>query len=238
MKLIKTKGIVIKEVQYSDNDKIITLLTDSLGLVTCMAKGAKKTKSPLLASSQYLVYSEFILFKGTSFYHINSATVISTFYKLRTDFDKLTNVFEVTKLLNTLTEENMDTNVIIKLFLNTLHILETTDKNYILDVFRIRMLVILGFGSNIIKCHGCQGKLKESKDVINYNFYYNYFLCKSCKMDDKNRYLKLAYKSFMNISYIMFANMSNIFALVLEDKEAKEINKFAEYYVKAILTNI
>lgn len=42
MKLIKVKGIVIREVAYKDNDKIITILTDTIGKVSAIAKGAKK----------------------------------------------------------------------------------------------------------------------------------------------------------------------------------------------------
>ena len=88
MKLLKVKGVVIKEIAYKDNDKIITLLTDELGKISCMAKGAKKTNSALLASCQLFVYSEFILYKGSTFYHINSAESIDTFYALRIDLDK------------------------------------------------------------------------------------------------------------------------------------------------------
>ena len=85
MNLIKVKGIVIKEVQYKDNDKIITILTDTLGKVSCIAKGAKKTNSPILANAQYLVYNEFVLYKSRNFYYINSANVIDTFYNIRID---------------------------------------------------------------------------------------------------------------------------------------------------------
>ena len=91
MNLIKVKGIVIKEVQYKDNDKIITILTDTLGKVACIAKGAKKTNSPILANCQYLVFNEFVLYKNKNFYYINSATSIDTFYNLRVDLDKLEN---------------------------------------------------------------------------------------------------------------------------------------------------
>ena len=42
MKLTKVKGIVIKETSYKDNDKIITILSDELGKVSVMAKGAKR----------------------------------------------------------------------------------------------------------------------------------------------------------------------------------------------------
>ena len=64
-------------------------MTDKLGKISCMAKGAKKNNSPLLSSSQFLVYSEFLLYKGTNFYHINSAEMIESFYTLRIDYDKL-----------------------------------------------------------------------------------------------------------------------------------------------------
>ena len=104
MRLFKVKGIVIKEVQYKENDKIVTIMTDKLGKISCMAKGAKKNNSSLLSSSQFLVYSEFLLYKGTNFYHINSAEMLESFYNLRIDYDKLEKAFEVAKLLNKLAD--------------------------------------------------------------------------------------------------------------------------------------
>ena len=103
MKLIKVKGIVIREITYKDNDKIITILTDGLGKVSAIAKGAKKTNSPYLASSQFLVYSEFVLYQNTGYYYLNSAESINTFYNLRIDLDKLQLVFDMTKLINIVT---------------------------------------------------------------------------------------------------------------------------------------
>ena len=108
MKLIKVKGIVIRETTYKDNDKIITILTDGLGKVSAIAKGAKKTNSPYLASSQFLVYSEFVLYQNTGYYYLNSAESINTFYNLRIDLDKLQLVFDMTKLINMVTDENQD----------------------------------------------------------------------------------------------------------------------------------
>ena len=130
MNLIKVKGIVIRETQYKDNDKIITILTDNLGKVSCIAKGAKKTNSPILANAQYLVYNEFVLYKSKNFYYINSATVIDTFYNLRVDLDKLETCFELTRLLNKVTDENEDTSYVLKLFLNTLFILNKLNNHF------------------------------------------------------------------------------------------------------------
>ena len=157
MKLVKVKGIVIKEVAYKDNDKIITILTDSLGKVSAVAKGAKKTNSPFLASSQYLVYSEFVLYQNTGYYYLNSAAVINTFYNLRIDFDKIQLVFDMTKLINSVTDENQDCEKILKLFLNTIYVLDKYEKDtkLVVNTFKIKLFSILGFAPRQDKCSNC-----------------------------------------------------------------------------------
>lgn len=152
MKLFKTKGIVIKETNYSDNDKILTVLTEDLGKISCMAKGARKTNNHLLASSQFLVYSEFVLYKGSNFYHINSAEVINTFYNLKTDYDKLEDAFFFSKILFTLTYENEENDGILSLFLNTLYILENKafDLKLLKAIFQLKLLSLLGMAPRYI----------------------------------------------------------------------------------------
>ena len=44
MGLIKTKGIVTKIVNYSDSDKILTVITAEHGKIQVFCKGAQKPK--------------------------------------------------------------------------------------------------------------------------------------------------------------------------------------------------
>ena len=202
-----------------------------------MAKGAKKVSSSLLASCQYLVYSEFILFKGTNFYHVNSASVINTFYKLRTDFDKLSNIFKLTKLLTIVVSENVETKDVLTLFLNTLFVFEKMDKLYIIDIFKIRLLKLIGFAPDITKCNKCSCNLKESKKSISYNFVYNFFICNDCIKENSKVYYDIKYKTFMNIIYIMYSKQENIFGLILDNISGKEITKFSDNFVNCIIAN-
>ena len=188
MKLFKVKGIVIKEIPYKENDKIITLMTDTLGKISCMAKGAKKTNSTLLAPCQLLVYSEFILYKGTSFYHINSAETIDTFYSLRVDYDKLQQAYEITKILNTLTYENQESDGTLSLFLNTLYVIAKKNmlQPYVSSIFKIKMLVLTGYGPSIAKCVNCNAPMiNNSKENISY-----YYCCRYNKAHFLSYYSK------------------------------------------------
>jgi DNA repair protein RecO (recombination protein O) len=79
-KLIKTKGIVLSEANYSETDKILTILAYDLGKISCIAKGARRNQSRFLASSQLFAFRDLILFKGNGeLYHINSAELINSY---------------------------------------------------------------------------------------------------------------------------------------------------------------
>ena len=128
MGLLKVKGIVISENNMNDFDKMITILTPN-GKIGCSAKGARRTKSLLLAGTQFLCFGDFLLYKGNDIYSVNSCEPIEIFYNIRNDLDKLMIAAEITKIINDVTTENQNTYNILKLYLNTLYTLSEKEKN-------------------------------------------------------------------------------------------------------------
>ena len=247
MKLLKVKGIVIKEIPYKDNDKIITLMTEKLGKISCIAKGAKKTNSALLAPCQLLVYSEFILYKGTSFYHINSAEIIDTFYSLRTDYDKLEKAYELTKILNSLIVEDEETENILSLFLNSLFVIskDMLKFEYVVSIFKLKMLVLLGYSPNIVTCSHCNKRMLEHNNIgYYYSFNTNSVLCGECyntlKLQNEAKikngwYVSLSMAAFYAITYIVASDIKKVFSFKVDGKVLQEIIKIADrLYIEQI----
>lgn len=226
--LIKLKAVVIKETTYKENDKIITLLTDKLGKISCIARGAKKTNSPILANSQYLVYSEFVLYKSKNFYYVNSAEVINTFYNLRVDFDKLTPIFELTRILNNVTDENQDTDNIMKLFLNTIYVIDKYDRDIdvLVSSFKIKLFQILGFAPRVYSCVNCENDLENNE--IYYDYVSNTFYCKNCILNDKRRYIKISKATLIAIRYVLASDLKKMFFFEL--KESSDFKLFGQVY--------
>ena len=60
---IVTQGLVLRETNYKETDKILTVLTREGGKRTVKARGCRRRNSPLAASAQLLVWSDMTLFE-------------------------------------------------------------------------------------------------------------------------------------------------------------------------------
>lgn len=160
MGIVKTKGIIIAESNMGDFDKMLTMLTPGLGKISCAAKGARRQKSALLAGTQFLCFGEYILYKSQDNYSINSCDTIEMFYNIRTDLDKIKYAVHITKIIQDVTTENENSYKILQLYLNTLYMISETDKDpdFILSVFKIKLLCFLGFKPRVNGCANCGEK--------------------------------------------------------------------------------
>ncbi|MDR1217816.1 MAG: DNA repair protein RecO, partial [Oscillospiraceae bacterium] len=61
---INTKGLVLREAEYRDSGKILTVLTSDEGKLTVSARGAKRKNSKLAPYAQPLVFSDMTLLKN------------------------------------------------------------------------------------------------------------------------------------------------------------------------------
>ena len=228
MKIVKTKGIIIAEHNVGDFDKMLTILTPNLGKIECLAKGSRKPKSLLLAGSQLLCFGEYVLYKGSENYSMNSCEIIELFYKLRIDIDKLKYVAYVTKIINDVTTENQNNYRILQLYLNTLYTISETDKNLdlILAIFKLRLMCILGFKPEVEKCTNCS----INEDIKYFSLKDNGFKCSSCGKSDKSS-IELMPVTVDAIKYIALSPAKKIFSFNVPDESIKELEIISKLYL-------
>ena len=228
MRKIKTKGIIIAENNMGDFDKMLTMLTPGLGKINCAAKGARKTRSFLLGSTQFLCFGDYLLYGGNGSYNINSCEPIEVFYNIRTDLDKLTYAAFITRIVYDVTDENQYTYNILQLLLNTLYMISETDidKDFILSIFELRLLVILGFSPNLGKCNICGDK----NNIGYFSMAHNGFLCNICGRTDKSA-IKISLDTFNALKYICSAPAKKIFSFNISEESKKELKLISSLYL-------
>lgn len=121
---LTTKGLVLREVNYKESDKILTVLTAEEGKLTVSARGCRKKGSAIAAASQLLVWSEFTLYEYQGRWAVKEATTERQFTGVRTDLDKLALASYFAEVTEALAEEGQTEAGLLSLTLNSLHALE------------------------------------------------------------------------------------------------------------------
>ena len=228
MSIVKMKGIVIAENNMGDFDKMLTMLTPGTGKISCVAKGARRPKSSLLAGTQFLCFGEYVMYKGVEHYSINSCDTIEVFYNLRTDLDKLEYAANITKIINDVTNENENSYKILQLYLNTLYMLSETDKNpeFITSVFKMKLLCFLGFKPRVEECTSCR-----TKENLNYfSIRDNGLKCEECHKSDKSS-IHISDSTAIGLKYITLAPAKKLYSFELKNDSLKELQLISKVYL-------
>ena len=227
MSNVKMNGIILSENNLGDFDKMLTMLTPGVGKISCVAKGARRPKSALLASTQTFCFGEYMMYKGTNTYHINSAETIEVFYNIRTDLDKLKYAVHINKIIQEVTTENQNCYRILQLLLNTLYTISETNKDLdlVLSIFKLRLLCILGFTPNVNECIGCKEKEKNKY----FSLKDNGFKCEVCSRIDKST-ISMSESTANAIKYTVAAPPKKIYMFNLKDESLEEFKLITRLY--------
>lgn len=152
-----TTGIILRETNYKEADKILTVLTRDQGKLTVKARGCRRKNSKLAAACQLLVFSEMTLFQRGEFITLQEATPVEQFWGVREDFNAFSLASYFAELCQVCAEEGMPHPEILSLLLNSLYALDTLRKPHPLVklVFELRLMGLIGYEPLLEGCAVC-----------------------------------------------------------------------------------
>lgn len=174
-----------------------------------------------------MCFGEFLLYKTGENYSINSCETIEMFYNLRIDLDKIKYAVHITKIIQDVTNENENSYKILQLFLNTLYMISETDKNmdFVLSIFKIKLLCILGFKPRIEECTNCGQKT----DLLHFSIRDNGVKCNECYRQDKS-VISISPSTYAALKFIISAPSKKIFGFNLKDESLRELELLSKVY--------
>lgn len=228
MSISKIQGIVIKEVNTGEADKIITIFAKDRGLVLAYAKGARRPRSRLIAGTQLLCFSNFVLFKGREINNISSCDLIEAFYDIRNNIEKLTYAAYILELINDALQENQSSNRLLRLFLNTLHFLSGSEKSpeLVTRIFEMRFITLMGYAPVTDCCASC-GNLRNCSG---FSFKMNGLVCKNCT--DREDAIEISEGTAKVIKHIVKSRMDDLFAFEVSPKVLEELEIVNRRYLR------
>ena len=71
---------MLRATKTGEADRVLSILTPDLGVISAIAKGSLRLKSKLFSATGLFCYSEFTLFEGKTMYVVDAAGVKEVFW--------------------------------------------------------------------------------------------------------------------------------------------------------------
>lgn len=227
---LSTDGLVLKEMNISDNDKLITILTRKEGVIRAFVRGAKNLKSKNASATQLLCYSRFTIYKGRDKYIIDESQLDELFFELRSDIEKLSIAQYFCELCISVVPEETDSEDFLRLILNALFFLckDKLNKELIKSVVEMRLMFLAGYAPNLVCCKGCA---KYEDDYMYFVPKNGDLYCASCFKENTYSGLRMDMGVLTALRHSIYCEFKSIFSFNLSCESKKALAKVTETYV-------
>lgn len=224
---ISTKGLVIKEQTIGESDRLVTLLTADYGLIKAFVRRAKQAKSRLNSATTLFAYSDFVLYRAKDAFSVNDAVPVEVFFDLRRDIERLSLAQYFAQLAYEMSAEEQPQQELLRLLLNSLHLLCRGEKKLILikSVFELRALCLGGYMPSVLACDTCG---TYETDFMYFDTLEGKIYCENC---GRNGAILVPKNVITAIRFICLTEPNKIFSFTLDDNNLKLLNNITEKYM-------
>ncbi len=234
--MIKTEGLILKEQSVGENDKLVTVLTRSNGIIRCFARRAKKLISNVSSACQVMTFSRLEITERRDKYIITSAEVIKSFFEIFSDMNSLALGYYLCELSIRMIPENMPSEDHLQLLLNCLYAASEKIKppDMIKAVFEIRIMLLDGVMPDILFCSEC-GAYDSENDTMHYDPIANKLFCPKCCYQKGNirQCITVSMGCITAARYCISAHPKKILSFQLSEHSMLDFGKFAERFILA-----
>lgn len=240
MRQIEVKGLVLRTVDVSESDRMLTLYTEEMGLVSAYARGSRSLKSRKMSSTQQFCYATFMLRERSDKYWIDEAMLTESFFGLRDNLAGLALAGYIAEVLTDVGTAEPERDL-LRLALNSLYAISNNKAELwkIKGAFELRCAAIIGFLPDVISCQEC--------GTGEGNFFFDIMAgaieCAEChkKREGRGELLSDIHESHIiyqlssgakvALGYCLYAPIEKLFSFSIGNSDIRLFEKAAEGYL-------
>lgn len=228
MEKMTDNGLVIREQNIGEADRLITVLTSRHGLVRAFSRGAKNAKSKKLASTALLAFSEFTFTKNRDSFSVDDAQPKEIFFELRSDVLKMALAQYFCELANEFCEEDFESEELLRLFLNSLYFLKSGKRSvkFVKAVTELRLMCLSGYMPALVGCDSC-GEYETGRMLFSYEE--GKLFCENCRPPIACAEISSSVVRAMR--FVALSDFGKIFSFELTDSALADFSEITEGYL-------
>ena len=162
MKVIETDGIVLKTMDFKENDSILTFLTPEAGKISGVLHGGKSARSGNSAKKELFVtnHLEFSIKTGTELVRIRKCDLLLSHAQIRQNYSKFLHASYLSELLLFCEIPVVESADYFNLLKQTISKLSEFDNSAEIKLnFEMQLLKLLGISPSLTSCIICENFL-------------------------------------------------------------------------------
>ena len=231
---IVLRGIVLRETETKEADKILTLLTAERGKLSVIARGARRKSCKYTACAQPLVWSEWTLYQKGDWYYANEGFTVELFKGLRDDLDAMALGFYFAELTEAVTSEETPAPELTRHLLNGLYALSALHKPPALvkPAFELKLLALAGYEPLVDACAYCGSPDPEQPllDVVQ-----GVLRCRKCGAGEGGLAMPRCESSLAALRHIVSGDPTRLYSFTLGKDALRRLSGAAEAFAAAQL---
>ena len=204
----RTEGLIIREQNIGEQDKLIFVLTKSHGVVKAFARGAKSLKSGKGAATALLSYSLLTFYEGRESYSVSDVRSLRVFSRLRSDVAKMCLAQYFCELALTACPREKPAEKYLSLILNALYLLDEglREEKLVKPCLEMRLAAMAGYLPDLIMCRECGVYTAPL--------------------------IALSEAALTALRHTVYADDNKLFSFALSDEGLEQLNRASEAYLR------
>lgn len=226
---LNTDGLIIREQQTGEDDRLVTMLTRDYGIIRAFVRGAKRLKSKSQSATQLFAYGNYSIYRGRDAYSIDEAQPLEIFFDLRNDIESLALAQYFCELAGELAPVEDKADEFLRLILNALHMLTKNKRPHsqLKAIIELRLMCLAGYMPDLIACNDC-GEFDDTE--LSFSPVEGQLFCKNCMKEHTGIILPSGVLSAMR--HICYSDDSKIFSFTLQDDSLNFLTDVTEEFLK------
>ena len=226
----KTKGLILKQQNIGERDKLVWVLTESHGVVRAFARGAKNIRSAKSAATDLLVCSELSFFEGRDSCSIDEAVAVEQFIGLRSDVENMSLAQYFAELCLNLCPAGQEAREHLRLILNSLYLLSRRKRPaaQIKVCFEMRLITLAGYMPDLVMCADCG--VYESAEMV-FVPHTGRLYCAACAEKNGVHGVRLPAAAVTALRHTVYADFDRLFAFELKEELLAPLSFASEQYI-------
>lgn len=218
------KGLVLRQRDFKDTDKMLTVLTEK-GKLSLLVTGARRKGSRMRSCCEPMSYNEFTVYEYRDWLYVNEAESLDPFTGLHNDLDKLFLGSYFCELLENISDADSADPALMQLALNSCYALShlNTDKRIVKAAFELRLMGLAGFMPSLDECPCGSGECEY------FSLRKGTVFCPSCAQNENC--VQLPPPVLAAMRHICYGPPKRLFSFTLEEAGLRLLASLAQDYV-------